>query len=82
MRSFLLGIGAGVLFESGHVFFKVWCPVLGAAGQAGPPVTLPPLLLQFLGLAVDAGTHDLMESVAHHIEAFSPLFVWDHVAAL
>jgi hypothetical protein len=82
VRSFLLGIGAGVLFESGHVFFKVCRPAGAAAALEAPSMTLPPLLLQFLGLALEAGTHDLMESVAHHIEAFSPLFVWDHVAAL
>lgn len=37
---------------------------------------------QFLGLAVEAGSHDFMEAVSHHLEVFSPLFVWDHVAAL
>jgi hypothetical protein len=37
---------------------------------------------QFLGLASQVGLEEILAALPGHADQFSPLFLWDHVAAL
>lgn len=92
VRSFLLGLAAGGICEAAHVLFKVRCfgipcSIIGTADAYSVLMhaitrSLPLLCIaQFYGLSMHVDG-DLIQALPAYLDQFSPLFIWDHIAAV